>query len=235
MFDRPEVVAFDVIETLFSIEPLRQRLTDAGLPGDALELWFASVLRDGFALSAAGAPRPFPEVAEAALRVILASARLRPDAARLAAVLDGFGTLPPHPEVKPALELLQQAGIRVVTLTNGAAATTEKLLLRAGLAGLVERTLSVDEVGPWKPFAAPYLHAAKVCQVQPEQLALVAVHAWDVLGASAVGLTTGWVSRRERLLNPLSPPPAVVGADLLQVVQGLIAGPQPGREAPGLH
>ena len=53
MSPRPHVVAFDVIETLFSLEPLRARFEQAQLPPDALELWFAKTLRDGFALASA--------------------------------------------------------------------------------------------------------------------------------------------------------------------------------------
>jgi hypothetical protein len=33
---RPTAVVFDVVETLFSLEPLRDRLRAAGLPGEAL-------------------------------------------------------------------------------------------------------------------------------------------------------------------------------------------------------
>lgn len=35
---RLRAVAFDVLETLFSLEPLRPRLVAAGLPREALEL-----------------------------------------------------------------------------------------------------------------------------------------------------------------------------------------------------
>ncbi len=38
---RPAVVAFDVIETLFSRESLRPRLGAIGLPAHSLEAWFA--------------------------------------------------------------------------------------------------------------------------------------------------------------------------------------------------
>ncbi|MPZ97628.1 MAG: haloacid dehalogenase, partial [Propionibacteriales bacterium] len=51
---RPSAIAFDVIETLFPLDPLRQRITDTGLPGHLLELWFTRLLRDGFVLAATG-------------------------------------------------------------------------------------------------------------------------------------------------------------------------------------
>ena len=52
MTRRPVAVAFDVIETLMSIEPLRGRLTDIGQPAYLLEAWYTRTTRDGMALSA---------------------------------------------------------------------------------------------------------------------------------------------------------------------------------------
>ena len=68
MTRRPAVVAFDVIETLMSLEPLRARLTDIGQPAALLEAWYTRTLRDGMALSATGDYAGFADVAEAALR-----------------------------------------------------------------------------------------------------------------------------------------------------------------------
>lgn len=41
----PGVVAFNVVETLLFLEPLRQRFQDAGLPGESPERWFDRLLR----------------------------------------------------------------------------------------------------------------------------------------------------------------------------------------------
>src|SRR6185369_289002 len=54
MTHRPAVVAFDVIETLMSLEPLRERLTEIGQPAYMLEAWYTRTLRDGMALSETG-------------------------------------------------------------------------------------------------------------------------------------------------------------------------------------
>jgi hypothetical protein len=66
----PHTVAFDVVETLISLEPLRDRFVEIGLPATTLERWFTLMLRDGMALTLAGGYQPFPAVAESALRVI---------------------------------------------------------------------------------------------------------------------------------------------------------------------
>ncbi len=65
MAARPNVVVFDVNETLSDMEPLRTRFVDIGAPGHLLEGWFVATLRDGFALTAAGAYAEFSDVAAA--------------------------------------------------------------------------------------------------------------------------------------------------------------------------
>ncbi len=220
---RPKVVAFDVIETLFNLKPMGKRLAQAGLPEQALPVWFARLLRDAFALDATGVFKTFREVATSTLEVLMAEHDVRPKEEDVNNVLAGFGELPAHEDVKPAFKTLKDAGIRIITLTNGSAETTQKLLKNAGVGDLVERAISIDEVKHWKPRREVYLHAAKVCGVQPQEVALVAAHAWDVQGASQAGLTTGWVSRAEKAFPQIMQAPDVKGDTLTAVVQQLSA------------
>jgi 2-haloacid dehalogenase len=215
-------VALDVVETLVSLDAVARALGDAGVEAEPLERFFTRLLRDGFALAASGAYRPFPEVADGALAAIAPA--LTPS--ERADVLGAFRRLDAHPDVRPALELLAGAGLRLVTLTNGTAATTTALLERNGLDALVSRVLSVDEVRAWKPGPAPYLHAAGVLGVQPHELALVAAHAWDVHGARRAGLVTGWTSRLEAEFPTTFDAPDVAGADLVEVATNLLALPE---------
>lgn len=230
MKPRPSVVAFDVVETLFSLEPLRARWCALGLPAEALELWFARLLRNAFALEASGTFQTFGEVARATLEVLLAEHGLVAAAPALGEALAGFGELPAHADGAPALQLLHAAGVRLVALTNGEADNTRRLLGRAGLDRWIERVISIDEVRRWKPAREVYLHAARVMGVAPGALALVAAHAWDIHGAGRAGLVTGWVSRLERRFSAAMTPPDVVGATLVEVSRGLLALP-PGARA----
>ncbi len=226
MKHRPQVVAFDVIETLFSLAPMRTRFIGLGLPAEALDLWFARLLRNAFAMDASGTYKPFGEVARATLDVMLSEHRLAPTTEAVQQVFAGFAELPAHPDVAPAFQWLHEFGIRIVALTNGNADNTRKLLERAHLIGIVERIISIDEIRRWKPTREVYLHAAKVVDVAPSQLALVAAHAWDVHGASQAGLTTAWVSRLEKQYLPGMNPPDITGDTLIEVSRQLTAMPQ---------
>jgi 2-haloacid dehalogenase len=219
---RPRTVAFDVVETLMSLEPLRQRLVDIGLPALALERWFDRLLRDAMALTLTGAYQPFPVVAEAALRVI-ARGRLTDPQVRQA--LDGFSQLPAHPDAEPAMRILAEAGVSMVCLSNGARESTEAFLERSGLTRYIDQVISVAEVGMWKPRREVYQHALDRIGQPPQRVALVAVHAFDCHGARAAGLTTGWASRLEQHYGEVFDPADVTGEDLAAVATALLALP----------
>jgi 2-haloacid dehalogenase len=222
MANRPVAVAFDVIETLMPLEPLRERFTHHGLAPHLLELWFTRTLRDGFALAAAGDYAPFSDVATQALQVV---SGYQADKSATAAILAGLTELPAHPDVQPAVRMLAGAGTRLACLTNGSAAVTSAFLERAGLSDYIERVISVEEAGIWKPPAQVYQHAAEVLGVESADLALVAAHAWDCHGAKRAGLVTGWVSRLERQYSPIFAAPDVTGADLAEVALRLVELP----------
>ena len=73
-----KVVVFDIIETVFSLEPVRHGLASAGFDPLDLETWFAFGLRDAFALNATGDFVPFKEVLDEALEQLAAIRGLSP-------------------------------------------------------------------------------------------------------------------------------------------------------------
>jgi 2-haloacid dehalogenase len=231
---RPAAVAFDVIETLFAIEPLREKLKAVGLPGHALEVWFARVLRDAFALEVTGEYKPFGEVAGAALEALASeqkacperSRRIDGDKSKIEETIKTFAGLPAHPDVKPAFQILRDADVRIAVLTNGSAETTKRMVEKAKLGNFVERYISIDQVKHWKPAREVYLHAAKVLDVDPAELALVAGHDWDIQGANQAGLITGFVARKGKNFSAAMRNPDVAGGSLDDVVRQLLALPE---------
>src|SRR3981189_2402310 len=125
MRSRPLVVAFDIIETVFSLEHLRSRLDAAGVPGQALEVWFAQTLRDAFALDATDGFKPFREVAAAPLANVFVRSGVSPESVKIDEVLDGFTALSAHPDAITAFRRLCDAKIRIVALTNGSPQVTQ--------------------------------------------------------------------------------------------------------------
>jgi 2-haloacid dehalogenase len=218
-----DVAVLDVNETLSDLEPLRSRFTDSGAPSHLLETWFAGTLRDGFALAAAGRSRAFPDVGAAVLRGLLSGLDVNcPLEQAVSHVLDGFPELDVHPDVPAGLRALTAVGLRVVTLTNGSLSQSQALLERAGVADLVEQRLSVDDAGRWKPHPDAYAYAAAACDVPLPRCAMLAVHPWDLMGAAAVGMTTGWIDRTGTPWPDAYDRPDVTGRDLSAVARALV-------------
>jgi 2-haloacid dehalogenase len=225
MARRPFVIAFDVIETLFALDSLKDRLKAIGLPPESLRVFFAQMLRDALALGASGTYKPFSEIASASLEVTLANFAVAPEKEKIAHVLAGLAELAAHPDVRPAFERVRASNIRIITLTNGSAENTRKLLSCADVLGFVDKTISVDEVRHWKPHREVYLHAARMAGVDPSRLALVAAHAWDTHGAKQAGLVAGWVQRQDKQYSSVMTPPDVRGNTLVEVVDALLGLP----------
>jgi 2-haloacid dehalogenase len=217
---RPEVVAFDVNETLLDLAPVRAALVEAGEPATLLPTVFTRTLLTGIAAVTTGSWCRFRDAFDAALAQ---ETDLGGDArARVAAA---FGELAPHADVEPALRRLAEAGVRVVTLTHGSPGVAEAGLARGGITPLVEQSLSSEAIRAWKPSREVYLWAAGTCHVTPERMALVAAHGWDVLGAQRAGLTGAWFPRSERTYPAVYEAPHVMAADLGGVVEALLALP----------
>lgn len=211
-----KVVLFDVNETLSDMAPLRRYMEDVGAPPQLFGTWFAGVLRDGFALTAAGGYAGFGDIAAEGLRGLLSQLHgWSGDPAEAAEqVLAGLRELDVHPDVPGGIRQLRTAGFRLATLTNGDAALTDQLLARAGLRDHFEVLLDVSRPRAWKPAAAAYRYATETLAVDPADTLLVAVHPWDIDGARRAGLQAAWLRRGAPDYPAVMTPPSVIAADL---------------------
>lgn len=217
---RPDVVAFDVNETLLDLRPVRAALVEAGQPDHLLTSAFSRTLATGFAATVTGTWCRFRDAFDAALAGLTDL-----DAAARSRVADAFGELAPHPDVEPALRALSESGVQAITLTHGSPGVAEAALERAGVAPLVARSLSSETIRAWKPAREVYLWAAGNCGVAPDRMALVAAHGWDVHGAQRAGCTGAWIPRGERVFPGVFEAPHVTGQDLVSAVEALLALP----------
>lgn len=221
----PRIIFFDVVETVFSLTPLQEKLAELNLPVGTDRLFFAQLLRDAFALSASGVFRTFPEIAKATLTVLLNSLGREARESTLKEILGVFSQLPAHPDVKPALEKIKRSDSQAVLLTNGSRANTEKLARDAGIEPLVDDIVSVEDFKIWKPQAELYRLAVKKHACAPDEALLIAAHAWDVHGAMQAGLRGIWVKRQELTYHPLMANPSGQATSLTEAVDLALSEP----------
>ncbi|APX32367.1 haloacid dehalogenase, type II [Brachybacterium sp. P6-10-X1] len=225
----PEVLVFDVNETLSDMAGMRSRLASVGVAPTAFRPWFAGVLRDGFALTAAGGYADLADVARDGLRALTEGTEgpaLTDDA--IEHVVAGFSELDVHPEVPAGVRALHGARFRLITMTNGSAAVTEALLERAGLRDHFDLLLDVRGPRCWKPAPEAYRYAVDAADVAPADAMLVAVHPWDVDGAVRAGLRGAWIRRGTppAAYPSAMMPPTLAAGDLVDVAHLLARGGQ---------
>ncbi len=219
---RPTVLLFDVNETLSDMAPMAGRFEDIGAPGHLAKVWFAGLLRDGFALTVAGVDEPFARIGADALRTTLHGLTLSGSADdAISHIMDGFAALQVHPDVSQGVRGLRDLGIRLVTLSNGSSSVARRLLQEAALVDAFESLLSVEDAGIWKPAAGAYAYALEHCGVPAADAMLVAVHPWDIDGARRAGVGGGWLNRSGATYPGYFLPPDLEVGSLLELADRL--------------
>jgi len=219
---RPAVVFFDVNETLLDLSPLRESLSLVlEGRGELLPLWFTTMLQYSLVETVTRSYREFGEIGAAVLTMVAANhgIALNKESAREA--MEPLKSLPPHPDVFPAMERLKEAGFTLAALTNSPQAVVDAQLGSAGISGFFEKRLSVGSIETFKPHVTTYQWAAREMGVASNECILVAAHGWDIAGALRAGLRGLFVSRPGAQLYPLADPPEHSAPDLMKAADYL--------------
>jgi len=216
-------IVFDVNETLLDLRAMRPRFEDALGSTDLLAPWFGQLLRHSLVATLTDSYQPFDVLGIDALRLVAAKAGIDLSEAAAAGVVDGMRHLPPHPDVRPAIEDLRSHGFRVATLTNSPPHLLADQLTNAGIGELFDATLSVDAVRKFKPHPETYQSGAQRLGVHIHEMRLVAAHDWDVTGAIRPGAAAAFVARPGMVLSDASETPDIVADDLEAVAAQIIA------------
>ncbi|MEV0070744.1 MULTISPECIES: haloacid dehalogenase type II [unclassified Amycolatopsis] len=103
-----------------------------------------------------------------------------------------WDALPPWPDAVEGLAELRRDFV-VVALSNGGFAQLIHVVKGAGLG--FDAILSAENVGAYKPDRRAYTNAAKLLDVEPRTILMVAAHTWDIHGARDAGFRTAFVER----------------------------------------
>ena len=219
----PRVCVFDVNETLLDLEALDPHFER--IFGDAAvrQEWFGQMIQSALVSTVTGTYSDFGSIGGAALQMTAERHEVELSEEDQQSILTTVPQLPPHPEVREALDLLREAGFRLATLTNSTQQVADQQMENSGLGEYFEQMMSADEVQRLKPALEPYQMAAEKLEVEVGDVRLVAAHAWDVAGALRAGCAAAFVGRPGKVPDPLVELPDVAGDDLLAVADGIIA------------
>lgn len=217
----PKLIAFDVNETLLSLDPIRAKLEGIFGADPPVGEWFARLLHGSLVANILDEYRPFGDIAAETLINLAGRRGLRLRAEDALDAMSPMAELPPHPDVLPALQRLSSAGFTMVAFTNGSSEMASAQMKNAGLDEMLERVISVDEVGRFKPDPTTYLHAAQIMGVGIDEMVLVAAHDWDCAGAMRAGAEAVFIARPGATWGLPIPPPDKHVPDLAKMASAL--------------
>lgn len=216
----PKVIIFDINETLLDLAPLKVSVGQAlGGREDLLPLWFSTLLHYSLVETLTDNYHSFGEIGTAAL--IMVAEKQGIDLTyeeALPAIVTPLRSMPPHQDVAAGLKMLSEGGFRLVSLSNSSAEETTTQLRNAGLMDLLEKSYTIEDLGKFKPHPGTYRMVLEDLSVEPEEVMMVAAHAWDLMGAKNVGLQTAFVARPGAPLYPNTERPDYVVNDLSELV-----------------
>lgn len=214
---------FDVNETLLDMGALDQHFECIFGDSGARQVWFGQFLQLWLTETVTGVYQEFGAIGGAALKMLAEDRGVEISDENRGEVLDGMRQLPPHPEVEEGLSRLRGAGFRIAALTNSPQEVADAQIDNSGLREHFEQVFSADTVQRLKPAPEPYRLAAESLGVKLGEVRLVAAHGWDVAGALRAGCAAAFVDRPGKALFPTAPRPDVVGVDLREVADQIIA------------
>jgi 2-haloacid dehalogenase len=219
---KPELLVFDVNETLLDMSPLRIDFEDVFGSGEAMGEWFARLLHGSLVSNQLDEYRAFGVIGVEALLSMAEKRGVALDEATATEIVTRLAILPAHLDVIPALERLLDAGFRTAALTNGSTKAANVQIENAGLHTFIQRVVSVEEVGRFKPDPATYRHVAQVMDLHVSRTMLISAHDWDVAGAVGAGASAAFVRRPGSLWSIPVETPEVAGTDLIEIADQLI-------------
>lgn len=192
-------LAFDAYGTLFDVAAAARR---AAADSPALARvwphlageWRRKQLEYTWLRAITGAHADFAQVTADALDWAMAAQGLSDPGLR-ARLLALYDELDPFPEAADTLRQLKSAGYRLAILSNGTPAMLASATRAAGMDGLFDALLSVEETRIYKPHASAYALVERHLAAKPAQTLFVSANGWDIAGAARFGLRTVWVNR----------------------------------------
>jgi len=117
-------------------------------------------------------------------------------AAKRQRLMDAYLVLTAFPDVKPGLEALKQAGVKVAILSNGEPKMLQAAAESAGIDTILDDIISIEDIGVFKPKPEVYGLIQKHLPGPQSAIGFVSSNSWDIAGSGSAGLTTFWIQRR---------------------------------------
>ena len=222
---RPSILVFDVNETLLDIEAIAPLFARVFGDSQVLREWFGQLVLYSGVVTLSGVYENFFVLGQGVLRMLGDIHKVDIHSSDIDELKTRMLNMPAHPDVPEGLCLLNNAGFRLVTLTNSPPHPKGSPLERAGIAHFFEREFSVDAVRQFKPAPKVYQMVASMLDAPPGSICMVAAHVWDTIGAQSAGYSAALLTRSGNapLMVEGLPQPDCIAGNLPELARQLIA------------
>lgn len=222
---RPSILVFDVNETLLDIEAIAPLFARVFGDSQVLREWFGQLVLYSGVVTLSGVYENFFVLGQGVLRMLGDIHKVDIHSSDIDELRTRMLNMPAHPDVPEGLCLLNNAGFRLVTLTNSPPHPKGSPLERAGIAHFFEREFSVDAVRQFKPAPKVYQMVASMLDAPPGSICMVAAHVWDTIGAQSAGYSAALLTRSGNapLMVEGLPQPDCIAGNLPELARQLIA------------
>ena len=194
---RVKALAFDAYGTLFDVFSVTA-LCEELFPGKGsafAQLWRVKQLQYSLMRSLMGRHRDFWGLTEDGLVFAAKNLKLDLTPEKRKRLMESYLSLAAFPDVKPGLEALRKQGVKLAILSNGEPRMLEAAAKSAGIHGLLDKIISVEEVKIFKVSPRVYNLGPERMNVSNAELGFISANSWDINGAASAGLITFWIQR----------------------------------------
>lgn len=218
---RPKVIFIDVYQTLLDMADMERRVNGLLDSKRGFNLWFELFMQYCFVENCTSQFNNFISIARATLEMSMTIFSRRVDHEKIEDTLELLHHLPVNENAPEGLSRLNDAGFRIVALTNAPQDIVMNRMERTGLVSYFEKVLSAEHVKKYKPCTEVYRWAMKELDVTATESLLVSSHGWDIAGACNAGMQTAYLQQERQVPYPLTPHPNFVCKNLTELTTQL--------------
>ena len=218
------LIVFDVNETVLDLgtmEPTFQRIFD---DKSAMRLWFANLILYSAALTVAGCYVPFTDIGAAVMKMLADTRGIK-----IGRRTTRRSSRKSFPQCRRTPKFRRRCASCAPRASGSSPSPTICLKFKRASLSMaaspicLRRRFSADGVKHHKPSRQAYAYVEKELGAKPSEFCLIACHTWDTLGAVAAGWEAALIKRVGNDVLGVGPQPQIVGNDLNDVADQLIA------------
>lgn len=218
---KPQVIVFDVYETLFDISEMGRRINQLTESRRGYVMWIELLMEYCFVNNSLDSFQDFMSIAKSTLQMTGTKLGKTISDTQTDDVLQLLKHPPVFEEVPQVLSQLRDEGYRIAALTNA----PEKIICdRMEITGMIsyfEVVLSAEKIKKYKPEKQVYQWASAKLNTDISQVLMVTTHVWDIAGAANAGMKTAYLQRGKQITDGLSPVPDLTCKTLTELASML--------------